>query len=64
VARVGTITDARIDDKEVKIEFTYELEIPAIPQGILIELLQQWRIEVRNKLNSQYIQTQQLLVAG
>lgn len=35
VARVGTITDARIDGKEVKIEFNYELGIPAIPQGIL-----------------------------
>lgn len=35
VARVGTITDARIDGKEVKIEFNYELGIPPIPQGIL-----------------------------
>lgn len=35
MARVGTITDVRIDGKEAKIEFNYELGIPVIPQGIL-----------------------------
>lgn len=35
VARVGAITDARIDGREVKIEFAYESGIPAILQSTL-----------------------------
>jgi hypothetical protein len=39
VARVGTITRARIDGRDIVLDYTYDLGIPSVPNKVLQGLL-------------------------